>query len=259
MDTMDAFKNLKNMFVATFLDELMPGIFHNFANPLNGIMGRAKLMQRRLTDYVEKMQSRSADPAGLVEQSGRKLLSDMDSIVRESDRFYDLFRAAAGKFQAIGALERERFNLSALVLSELAFADFYLDFKHNINKDIRIDHEIPDITGIAAFYSLALWALIRESANNINKFGHDTFRIVTHHDDNRVYLSLNNIGGRATSDTSDAVPDSNAGDGNAADASGGNMAVLYALKLLQECGAEIEIMHDANTGMLRILIPFRRK
>ena len=39
---------LEKVFVATFLDELIPGIFHNLANPLNGIMGRSKLMQRRL-------------------------------------------------------------------------------------------------------------------------------------------------------------------------------------------------------------------
>ena len=50
------YTHLEKKFVETFLDELLPGIFHNFANPLNGIMGRSKLMQRRLDDFVKKLE-----------------------------------------------------------------------------------------------------------------------------------------------------------------------------------------------------------
>ena len=42
---------LEKEFLATFLKELMPGILHNFANPLNGIMGRSKLLQRRIDAF----------------------------------------------------------------------------------------------------------------------------------------------------------------------------------------------------------------
>ena len=58
MNETDLYTHLVKKFVATFLDELMPGIFHNFANPLNGIMGRSKLMQRRLENFVRKIENR---------------------------------------------------------------------------------------------------------------------------------------------------------------------------------------------------------
>ena len=57
MNEKDLIHILEKKFVATFLDELLPGIFHNFANPLNGIMGRSKLMQRRLDDFVKKIET----------------------------------------------------------------------------------------------------------------------------------------------------------------------------------------------------------
>ena len=41
MDNDGIYRELENDFLSTFMGELMPGVLHNFANPLNGIMGRA--------------------------------------------------------------------------------------------------------------------------------------------------------------------------------------------------------------------------
>ena len=129
MNEKDLYTHLEKLFVATFLDELIPGIFHNFANPLNGIMGRSKLMQRRLDDFVKKMEMRYPNIESELGMDYKKLISDIHSINNESEKFFDMFRIATGKFYALGTEGVEQLNLSSLIEAELGFADFYMDYK----------------------------------------------------------------------------------------------------------------------------------
>ena len=115
MNKTDTYAFLEKTFIASFLDELLPGIFHNFANPLNGIMGRSTLMQRRLGDFVKKLEDRYPEVEREMGEDYRKLLSDINAINRESEKFYDLFRVATGKFYAIGAHGVDKLSLSSLI------------------------------------------------------------------------------------------------------------------------------------------------
>jgi len=81
MNEKDLYTHLEKKFVATFLDELIPGIFHNFANPLNGIMGRSKLMQRRLDDFVKKMETRYPSIENEMGVDYKKLISDTEFVL----------------------------------------------------------------------------------------------------------------------------------------------------------------------------------
>ena len=51
----EIFQEMINEFETTFVQELVPGILHNFANPLNGIMGRSRLLQRKVEKSFENM------------------------------------------------------------------------------------------------------------------------------------------------------------------------------------------------------------
>ncbi len=134
MNETDLYLFLERRFVDTFLDELIPGILHNFANPLNGIMGRSKLMQRRLEDFVRKIENRYPEFENETGADYKKLISDINAINNASEELFDMFRLATGKFYALGARDVERLNLSVLIEAELGFADFYLDYKHNVKK-----------------------------------------------------------------------------------------------------------------------------
>jgi hypothetical protein len=259
MNESKAYAFLEKAFVATFLDELMPGIFHNFANPLNGIMGRSKLMQRRLVDFIEKMKERYPDMEAEMGERCKKLLSDINSIADESENFYNLFRVSTGKFYAIGARDADRLNLSSLVEAEMGFADFYLDFKHNVKKEVRIDHEMPDISGITAFYSMAIGALIMRSKKNMTD-GHDeTFMIATDHDDQCVSVTINHIGGRLLQGWQEAWSDTIIRGDKLQDVPDEQMDLFYALLLLKKSSAGVEIIHDEGTGMLTVRIPYHLK
>jgi signal transduction histidine kinase len=254
-----AYRYLEEQFVATFLDELIPGIFHNFANPLNGIMGRSKLMQRRLISFIEKIAACNPDMQKEMDESGKKLISDINAIANESEKFYDLFRVSTSKFYAIGAHNMDRLNLSGLIEAEIGFADFYLDFKHNVKKDVRIDHEMPDISGITAFYSMAIWTLIRQSIKNINDANDQTFMITTDHDDQWVSVTINNIGDRLLHGWQDALSDAKIRGGEPQDVPDEKKDLFYALLLLKKSSAGVEITHGGDAKTLTVRIPHQVK
>ena len=255
MNEKDAYRYLEEQFVATFLDELLPGIFHNFANPLNGIMGRSKLMQRRLIDFIEKIVAQNPDMQKDVDESGKKLISDINAIAHESEKFYDLFRVSTGKFYAIGAHNVNRLNLSSLIEAEIGFADFYMDFKHNVKKDVQIDHEMPDISGITAFYSMAFWTLIRQSIKYIHDANDQTFMIATDHDDQWASVTINNMGGALLQGWQDALSDAMIRSGKLQDIPDEQKGLFYALLLLKKSSAGVEITHDVDAETLTVRIP----
>lgn len=156
-------KILEKEFEATFINELIPGILHNFANPLNGIMGRSKLLQRRLEDNARKIRTDHPDIAGRFSEDFQKILKDIELISHESDRLFDMFKNVAGKFYALGDDNAQSINLSELIENEIRFCDFYLDFKHQVKKTVHLDKDIPDVTGSPAEYSVAVSTIIRHA------------------------------------------------------------------------------------------------
>lgn len=98
----DRFRDLEQAFVATFQHELIPGILHNFANPLNGIMGRAQILKKRIEDNLKKIHDQYPHVASEFSDIHKKILSDITSITTESDRFYNMFHDVSGKFYTLG-------------------------------------------------------------------------------------------------------------------------------------------------------------
>jgi signal transduction histidine kinase len=147
MDEDYAYKVLAREFESTFIDGLMPGVLHNFANPLNGIMGRSKLLQRRLEDYLKKINLNFPEIKDQLASEHEKLSSDVQSICKESDRFFYMFQDLATKFYAVADRRLEHLNLSNIIENEIRFLDFYLDFKHEIKKNINLDSNLNYVYG----------------------------------------------------------------------------------------------------------------
>lgn len=259
MSGLDYYAFLEKAFLATFIDELLPGIFHNFANPLNGIMGRSKLMQRRLIEFVKKIEKRYPGIENELGGEYAKLLSDVESINNESDRFFNMFCTSTGKFYAIGAQGVENMNLTGLVESELGFADFYLDFKHNVKKDIRLDRETPDIEGVTAFYSMALWMLVRQAMKKIKEAGDGTFFIATEHDDQWVILKMTYAGNGAEKDCLRLAQTEAADLDSLAEKMEEEKHLFYALMLFRQGKEGTRIMYDESSQLLTIRIPYQKK
>jgi hypothetical protein len=256
MNETDLYAFLEKRFISTFLDELMPGIFHNFANPLNSIMGRSKLTQRRLDDFIRKIETLYP---GIEKESGeyyKKLMSDINAINDASEKFFNMFRMATGKFYALGARDVGSLNLSALIETELGFADFYLDYKHKVKKEIHLDMGVPSITGITAYYSVAFWMLIREAAKNAQQRNDENFRIITTSDDQWVFASISHVGDSLVHEWREILFSAGGNPDPLACCSDEEKNVICALMLCRLAGGDVEMTHDRDMDLLTIRIRY---
>ena len=226
-------------FDTTLIAELFPGIIHNLANPLNGIMGRATLMQRRVAEHMRRMQDLYPEMPADMTAGLKKIIQDADSIVRESDRFFSMFRDLTEKFSAIAPREEERINLSHLIAGEMRFADFYLDFKHEVDKTLSLEEQLPEVTGVYAIFSLCLSGLLRRAMRVMKASPKKEFSILTRHDEHSVIVEIGVTGEFGTD--------------------GADEELLDIIALLEDCGARIHRQREGDWNRMTIEIPLAGK
>jgi len=179
MDKHNHYRALEAAFVSTFLEELIPGIIHNFANPLNGIMGRGQIMRRRFDQLAARFEQSS--PQSTLEQMEifKKLSADINEINSECDRFYNMFQDVSWKFYSLSNHDSGKFSLYQLLATELRFAEYYLNFKHQVKKEIQLEESIPPVSGDYANCALSIWALLRQAMLDMNGLWNKTLLIKT--------------------------------------------------------------------------------
>ncbi len=242
---------LKKAFQDTFVEELVPGIVHNFANPLNGVMGRSRLLQRRLTDIVSRD---DAEKDAFYLESHKKMVRDVDSIAHEADRLVDLLQTVGEKFRAIGDRTSQNVNLSELIDMEMKFFDFYLDFKHSVKKTLQLDKELPDAKGPPADYSLAFSAIIRYAAVAMKNSVPKELHISTQLENGQICVKIRNRGVPISADLQKLLFDEAQG---ACSFLVGSVeeGLLCALSLLRKWGAGFDIKSDNGVNTISLLIP----
>ncbi len=245
------FDVLEKGFQDAFVGELIPGIIHNFANPLNGIMGRSRLLQRKLMQIMKKLDAEK--DASYVEDN-QKLVNDVESINREADRLSGLLQFVTGKFCAISDRAVQKINLSHLIELEMKFFDFYLEFKHSIKKHVHLTRELPEVRGVPADYSLALSALIRYSMEAMRESDEKEFYISTEAGNGRVCIKIQHRG-KPVSDDQKMLLLEEPQEAPASLEATGDCGLLYACRLLRKWGAQFEIHKELNLNTIAVWLP----
>ncbi len=187
----ESYQVLEDDFKSTFIRELLPGVLHNFANPLNGIMGRSKLLQRRIDAVVKKISEQDPETRAGLKDDLQRIKNDIHSINRDAESFFHLFRDVSDKFSSLASRGNERINLSRLLAAEIRFADFYLEFKHKITKHCEFDDNLPEISGNAAELSLVFWELIRHAMSRaLTDPENKTFLLRTASDAEKILVTI---------------------------------------------------------------------
>ncbi len=242
-------------FDATLTTELIPGIIHNFANPLNGIMGRATLMQRRTAEQVRKLRDLYPEMPAETVAGLNKILQDADSIVRESDRFFSIFRDLTTKFSALVPREEEKINLSQLITNEMRFADFYLDFKHEVNKVLNLEDKLPEITGVYAIYSLCFAALLRRAMRVMKGSPKKEFSVATGHSESFVIVTIKDTGEPLIPGEGETRQPGGEFRSTSTGSDGTDPELSDVIALLQDCGARVQLLHEGEVNSITIKIP----
>jgi signal transduction histidine kinase len=246
-------------FDATLTTELIPGIIHNFANPLNGIMGRATLMQRRTAEQVRKIQDLYPELPTDIVAGLNKILQDAESIVRESDRFFSIFRDLTTKFSALVPREEEEINLSQLISNEMRFADFYLDFKHEVNKTLFLEDKLPEIRGVYAIYSLCFAALLRRAMRVMKVSPKKDFSVATGHNESVVIITIKDTGEPLIFVEGQEQHEAVFSHKDAIGLDCPDPQLLDVMTLLIDCGARVQLRRagEVNTMVIEISITGR--
>jgi signal transduction histidine kinase len=243
---------LEKAFQDTFIEELVPGIVHNFANPLNGIMGRSRLLQRKLMDIMKKV---DVEKDASYQEDNKKLVRDVDSIAREADRLSVLLQTVMGKFCAIGDRTVQKVNLSELIELEMRFFDFYLDFRHSVKKTLQLDRELPEVRGAPVDYSLAFSTLIRYATVAMKESASKELYISTQFENGQVCVKIQNRGVPISDDLKRLLLDEVQGDASPLEATGEG-ALICSFSLLRKWGAGFDIRSENGLNTISVLMPF---
>jgi signal transduction histidine kinase len=251
----DVFKELMTEFEASFTTELIPGILHNFANPLNGIMGRSRLLQRRATKNIENI-SEYVELNEEMLQDCKKIINDIELIANETDRLFNLFNDVAGKFYRLSDTAIRKINLSELIRSELAFFDFYLDFKHQVKKNLLLDNEIPEVAGSPADYSIALSTLIRHAMNSMRDSEMKVLIVSTSSDATHVSVRIENTGMHSLSDEEKKLIKNWDNFSKLYDETNVDRGLYNALSILKKYNAHFQCEEGTGFNVIAARIPY---
>ncbi|OGP88289.1 MAG: hypothetical protein A2031_00500 [Deltaproteobacteria bacterium RBG_19FT_COMBO_43_11] len=256
MDRDKIYRALEEEFTATFIKELIPGILHNFANPLNSIMGRSKLLQRRIEEIAKKMEEIYPETAVGMKKDLQRIRTEIRAVSQESELFFDLFRAVTGKFYALDAKGENRINISQLLSEEMRFFNFYLDFKHEIKKDVQLNNDVPSFRGNNAELSLAFWKLIRFAMSRAVSSSLKEFQIKTECDNRYVSVFIRNSGGALPESDIEALMENVKSGSREIAATVIDRGVLFSLLILNKYKARINIFSEENFSILSIGFPY---
>lgn len=251
-DEEEFFEELKKEFESAFW-ELIPGILHDFANPLSAILGRSELLECKVKKAFKLIDNDNKIDSSIL-GSYRKIIYDAGLVTEEANRFFDLFNDVAGKIRALNDAAFQKINLSELIKTETAFLHFYPDVKHNIKKKLSLDKGIPKILGVKADYSISLSAIIRHSVNSMKDSKLKELLISTGYDDSHVYVKIKDTGAAIAGrkeilenlgSTSHFLHDPD-----------GERILFCALSLLKKYGALFQIAYESGFNVISIRIPY---
>jgi hypothetical protein len=256
MDRSEICRALEEEFAMTVVKELIPGILHNFANPLNGIMGRSKLVRRRIEENIKKIKETYPEAAAGMLEELQRVRAEILDISKEAELFFNIFSDVANKSYALASKGESRINLSHLLTAEMRFFNFYLDFKHKIKKDIRLNNDIPDLKANKADLSMAFWRLIhftmsRSLASNLKEF-----YITTEYDNKYVSVFIK-YSGEAFPDADIEALMKNVNSGSLEMSNAViDRGVLLSFLILNKYQVRINILSEKNFSTISIGFPY---
>lgn len=259
MEKSEIYKALEDDFTSTFIREFMPGVLHNFANPLNGIMGRSKLLQRRIDDVVKKMEERFPEASTALQDELQRIKNDIRSVNKESDSFFEMFRDASGKFYALASRGEERINLSHLLAAEMRFANFYLEFKHEIRKETRLDNDLPDIKGNMAELTLAFWRFLRLGMSRALAADNKEFFLETKHDEENIFVIMKYSGDPVPENEKALIAQYPGGDIAALTGSSLEKGILMAVQILKHYSTAMLFGAEDGLNTICLTMPYRQR
>jgi signal transduction histidine kinase len=253
-DEIGFFRGLEMEFESTF-GELIPGIIHDFANPLNGILGRSELLGRQTEKTLTHITE--CEGAGVdILENYKKIHGDVMLLAKEVDRLFGMFNNVALKFRALKETEIQEINLSELIESEIAFLWFYPDVKHAVKRKLIFKDEIPEIKGVRADYSIALSTIMKRSVDSMKESEQRELVVTTDCDDSYVHIKIEDTGVPPTEIQKTIMSERQYTCSDLLYRHDTDKGFFYAVSLLKKYGVLFHVACERSINITSIQIPY---
>jgi len=246
-------KELKKEFESSF-EWLIPGIIHNFSNPLSGIVSRSELLEEKTKKTSERIANNDFKEDDEIRQVCKTINRDAGLIVREGDKLFGLFNDVTEKFQRLNDTALKKINLSELIRAEIDFFEFHPDVKHTITKSLTLDRGIPEVMGAKADYSFCLSAIFRHSIYLMKDSEPKELVVSADYDDSYICVTIKDTG-EPIAGKGEAVEDLDSL-GSCIHNPDEEKGLFCALSLLKKYGVLFRITYESGFNVLLIRIPY---
>ncbi len=163
-----------------FLGSLLPGIVHNLATPLSGVIGATQLLEMRVGEQerlLKELEHGASQSAEALKVQHQKSCSNLDIMSRNARHLTELLQVIIRRFHRCAQETPGPMSLFEMVSNELQFLDANLTYKHKVRK--RFD---------LASDAYTVYTVYKHIAAVIDEF---VLRALAAHDFSRGLVELN--------------------------------------------------------------------
>lgn len=127
-----------------FLGSLLPGIVHNLATPLSGVIGATQLLEMRIAEQerlIHELERVSPTQADALLKQHAKNCSNLDIMSRNARQLTELLQIIIRRFHRGSQETPAPLSLYELISNELQFLDANLTYKHKVRKRFELSTE----------------------------------------------------------------------------------------------------------------------
>jgi hypothetical protein len=129
-----------------FLGSLVPGIIHNMATPLSGVLGATQLLEKRVSSLESLLKDanflQESSHVDLAQQLERNR-TNVEILAKNAKHLADILQVIVHRINRGSVSTPEFHSLPDLVRSELQFLEANLVFKHKVKKHIELLSDVP--------------------------------------------------------------------------------------------------------------------
>jgi signal transduction histidine kinase len=129
-----------------FLGSMLPGIIHNWATPLSGVIGATQLLEGRVSvihDLLSHFETLTAAERDELQRQLDRNRTNVDILSRNAHHLADLLQVLVQRITRGNCSARDAFPLHELLQNELRFLDANLQFKHKVKKTTILEEALP--------------------------------------------------------------------------------------------------------------------
>jgi signal transduction histidine kinase len=177
---------------------LAQGLAHNLSSPLLIILGRAELMKDKLVGLRTKL-------ANLTDQADRSALEplfreydqsirDTDIIIENVNKLSATVRDMMNKSRKDQAQTKERLNLSEVLWEQIKFLEADLFFKHQVEKLLELDENLPAVPAVYSDFSQAFLNMIQNAVEAMAASPVKRLTVQSSHDAEQIQVVIHDTG-----------------------------------------------------------------